>query len=150
MAKVFSLHKYIRRSRETDVSDRDIILSLLVWAIECQGKTAEEMLSVGFSTVDDGWMEEQDTEEYIRKDFQVSTGDLFYLDEEPYILAHTDDIVYCLISLINGNRWNDPVCLDDLDMSQNMFEKLFISDDDIEWYQVPREDVEIEITTIKR
>ena len=137
MAKVFSLDKFVESSIRLGENTPYIKSCITSWALDCLGKTEEELRGVGLGVVDK-WMVEKEEDK-----FEVSEGDLFYIDSDPYILAKTDVDTYCLISLDNGNRWEEPVSLDDLDIPRNMFEELFINNDDKEWYQVPQEDREI-------
>jgi len=35
-------------------------------------------------------------------------GDIFNLDGDPFIFSQVDNEVYALISIVDGNRWQDP------------------------------------------
>src|SRR5687767_3438497 len=39
----------------------------------------------------------------------VKIGQFYAIDNEPYILAQPSPRQCCLINLIGGNRWNDPI-----------------------------------------
>lgn len=58
-------------------------------------------------------------------------GDVFNLDGEPHILSQVVGGGYCLISLLDGNRYEDAVVSDDYMFSFNYVERNFVDDSEV-------------------